>query len=88
MTWSKGFDAQAVAAASTTLVADDGLTPLLRQVEMVTTRVLALDGFQAVLHHTSILTPSTEGSSGVEGLFQQYVGGLALRVWPADKSGE
>jgi len=36
----------------------EALTPV-RQVENVTTRVLALEGDQTVLHHTSTPMPST-----------------------------
>jgi hypothetical protein len=64
-------------------------------VDNVTTRVLALTGFQAVLHHTaiSVLPPigwllnSEMGNSDTGPLPQQYEGGLASKVWLVVSSG-
>ena len=65
------------------------LSPL-RQVEIVTTRVFELEGFHKVLHQLSSEYPSMEldpVSVDVGPLPQQYVGGPALRVCPAERSG-
>ena len=49
------------------------------QAERVTTRELALEGFQTVLHQTSIRQLfASKVEVGLDP--QQYVGGLALRV--------
>jgi hypothetical protein len=57
--WRSGFAAQAT------------LLMLLGQVERVTTRVAALEGFQTVLHHTAMVWPSIVGSCGGTETFPQ-----------------
>jgi hypothetical protein len=56
---------------------------VLRQVESVTTRLLALVGFQAVLHQTAMSLPLMLvilGNPGPELLAKHEVGGLAFNV--------